>query len=423
MSLSRMVLLTVVLVGACSGAGADLTTPDAALDGAVDAPQYGPESGGTGGAGGVVDVGGISTVTGTGGAPATGGTSTAASGGITGSGGVTTSGGVTSSGGVTTSGGIDGGGIDGGGRVACSNSGNSLSAADVNNYAFADAFTFPVVKVKPMTELTFDWSGVTADFRGHAVDPRKDLTLISVFMWKLTVADLQTKLNADTLAQRDLVVVPFTLTPDGANTSARLFSFTLVGDTAVDPATLLSYFDADFYRPNDNYTYMVTAATGNTLGQGVKMIQAFQLDPTSTNTEVKLTTSSTRLAWSANLHNLVPTGIPAGKANITLDWDHVSRTALGGSFDPASITRVLVGHYAQPPAELERSFLDLELIATDLYQGELSTGTRVSLNQLTTRGGKAFSGIDATGTWLLALQCGSCRNPAPWYLSVLKTCQ
>ena len=36
--------------------------------------------------------------------------------------------------------------------------------------------------------------------------------------------------------------------------------------------------------------------------------------------------------------------------------------------------------------------------------------------------GKAFTGISTSGTWIVALRCGSCRNPAPWYLTVLKPC-
>ncbi|HEX7500572.1 MAG TPA: hypothetical protein VF524_09750, partial [Polyangia bacterium] len=83
---------------------------------------------------------------------------------------------------------------------------------------------------------------------------------------------------------------------------------------------------------------------------------------------------------------------------------------------------VLLGHYTQTPAQLEKQFLDIQLIATDLYEAGISIGTRIDFSTLTTSSGKAFSGIDTTGTWLVALQCGACRNPAPWYLSILKPC-
>jgi hypothetical protein len=34
--------------------------------------------------------------------------------------------------------------------------------------------------------------------------------------------------------------------------------------------------------------------------------------------------------------------------------------------------------------------------------------------------GNSFPGIDSTGTWLVALICTNCRNPAPYYLTILK---
>ena len=38
-------------------------------------------------------------------------------------------------------------------------------------------------------------------------------------------------------------------------------------------------------------------------------------------------------------------------------------------------------------------------------------------------GGQAFTGVDATGVWILALSCSVyCSSPAPWYLTVLKPC-
>ena len=327
------------------------------------------------------------------------------------------------------SGGAGGGGGGGtGGSVACTASGTTLTAAEANNYSFSSTLSFPVIKIAPKSELTFDWSAVTTSFLGHAVNPKTDLNMISVLFWKLPLSDLQTRLNADTLAQKDLVVVPLTITTDGTTpnvtagaTSAKLFNFTLNGG-AVDSALILGYFDADFYTPNTSYTYTLMAASGTTVGQGVKMIQSFQLDPTSTNTTVNMTSDSTKLTWSANLHNLTPTGIPAGQGGLTIDWSKLKTNALGGAFDPTSITNVLIGHYTQTPTELESKFLDIELIATDLYRAVISTGTSVDFSTLKTDAGKAFSGIDATGTWVVALQCGSCRNPAPWYLSVLKPC-
>ena len=298
--------------------------------------------------------------------------------------------------------------------------GTSIVANELNNYAFSSTLTFPPIAIAPNTELTFDWSGVTTDFIGHSLDTKKDLNTISILMWNLPLADLQTELNSDSLKQSDLTVVPLSVITDGNSTSAKLFSFTLNGNP-VTSSDILPYFSADNYPP-ENHTYLATAATGTIVGQNTKMLQSFQIDPNSTNNTVTMTSKSTKLTYAANLHSLIATGIPAGQAAITLDWSQMKTNALGNTFTWTSITSALVAHYTQTPAELEKKFLDIELIAADLYRGNIDTGATVDFSSLQDSNGTVFPGIDGTGTWIVALRCGSCRNPAPWYLSILKPC-
>jgi len=312
----------------------------------------------------------------------------------------------------------DSGGTDASAAVVCK--GTSIVANEANNYAFSSTLTFPPIAVAPKTELTFDWSGVTTDFIGHSLDTKKDLNTISILMWSLTLADVQTKLNSDSLMMSDLTVVPLSVSTDGNSTSAKLFSFTLSGNP-VTSSDILPYFDADNYPPA-THTYLLTAATGTIVGQGTKMLQSFQLDPNSTNSTVTMTSDSTKLDYKANLHSLIATGIPAGQAAITLDWSQMKTNALGNTFITTNITSALVAHYTQTPAELETKFLDIELIAAALYKSSIATGTTLDFSSLQDSNGNVFPGIDGTGTWMVALRCGGCRNPAPWYLSILKPC-
>jgi hypothetical protein len=71
-------------------------------------------------------------------------------------------------------------------------------------------------------------------------------------------------------------------------------------------------------------------------------------------------------------------------------------------------------------AEIEASFLDIELLASDLYTLQLDGGTTASLSGLVTAEGKVFEGFDTSSTWLLALRCTRCTNPAPIFLTVLQ---
>ena len=45
--------------------------------------------------------------------------------------------------------------------------GATILAKEANDYSFSSTITLPPVTVKQMTNLTFDWSGVSKDFLGH----------------------------------------------------------------------------------------------------------------------------------------------------------------------------------------------------------------------------------------------------------------
>ncbi len=329
------------------------------------------------------------------------------------------------SGGGGGSGGSAGGG-NGGSGVTCS--GTTLTATEASNFKFESTISLPLTKVKPNTALDFDWSEATADLLGHPVDPKKDLNSIIVIEWKLDINTLQDKLNSDELQSKYMVGnLPILYTTDGATTSANLLNFTVNGGPIgvdgglVTVETVMQFFDPKEHDPATN-TFTLMAATGKILGQGTKAIQAFQLDPASDNTKVALTKDSIKLDYKADLQSLSPIGIPAGKANISLDWGKMTKTSMGQDFIVTDITRVILANYSETPAELEKKFLDIELIAKKLYQGNIEIGTKVDFSTLEDSSGNKFSGIDGDGTWLLALQCGGCRNPSPLYLTIFKPC-
>jgi hypothetical protein len=321
--------------------------------------------------------------------------------------------------------------------IACGSSGSggpqpmmcygaSPVANEINDYSFMSTFSLPPVTVKSMSNLTFDWSAVTHDFLNHPVSATADLNTISVLIFKLPIANVPQKLNDDTLSTDDIYVIPPpSIMPSGGATSAMLYDLTLNG-TAVDQATFDSYFDPSKLSPT-MYSYMVAAASGTTIGSGFRMLQTFQVDPAASSTMVKLTNDSTKLSYHANLHSLTIMGVPGGTAAITLDWsDMVARMAkngLGATFKDGYVTSAVVGHYKETPAELEAKFLDLNLIADKYYTADLVSSTAfdfTTLKEQTT--GADFTGVDDNGTWLLGLICGNCRNPAPWYMTVLKPC-
>ena len=117
-------------------------------------------------------------------------------------------------------------------------------------------------------------------------------------MVNLPLPDFQTQINyGHCSSQSSLVIVPPPLfNPTGGVTSGTLYDNFTAGGVAVTPDNAARYLDPTMYPPDQN-TFIMAAQTGMNLGTDIRMMQAFQLDPSSTNTTVTLTNSSTTLTY------------------------------------------------------------------------------------------------------------------------------
>jgi hypothetical protein len=290
-------------------------------------------------------------------------------------------------------------------------------ANEANDYAFQSKLSIDVAPVAAdPADLTFGWSNLTSDFLGHTVDPTNDIDMVTLLLWRLSRPELEAKINDDDLSQSDLVALGMIYTSD-AVTQGAYYDFTSFG-MPLETSILDGYMNPSDYPP-DQYTYTLMVATGTTAGQGTRMIQAFRPDPTAVDTHVEITPDSTRLEYTADLSSLAPTELPSGTSDITFDWSQMTVNALGHEFIPTNITRIVVANFAQTPAELEGQFLDLETIHQGMWRGDVTAGASARLDELVDDSGAPFQGFDDNGTWVIALFCGACANPAPWYLTVV----
>ena len=62
------------------------------------------------------------------------------------------------------------------------------------------------------------------------------------------------------------------------------------------------------------------------------------------------------------------------------------------------------------------------MIATKYYTADIPSGAVLDFTTLKDSAGGSFPGVDDDGTWMVGLICGNCRNPAPWYMTILKPC-
>ena len=329
--------------------------------------------------------------------------------------------------GGTTAAGMGGTSLGTGGSAGSAGSGTAGSggcaqtivASIANNYSLSSGLVFPPVSVRPDSELRFRWSGVTEDLLGHELDPRLDVDAVHLMLWKASPDNFQAMVHDDALRQRDLAVIMNVYTGQML-TETSLFEFTSLG-MPVPPEDILPFFNADSYPPAQHvYTLMI--ATGQELGKGTRMIQSFTLDPASTNTLVEMTNDSTLVQYTADFAARERTLVAPGTNDITIDWTNLTVNARRQAFSPYDITEVVVARYDETVSELENQFLDLELIAEEMWRGYVESGTTASFSTLTDVDGRPFPGVSSDGTWIVALRCGRCLSPAPQYLHVFAPC-
>jgi hypothetical protein len=301
--------------------------------------------------------------------------------------------------------------------------GAAIAVTDNNNYAYQHDFQINHEVVKGNTNLSIDWSALTRDFVGREIDPTADVDIVMVTLWSLGRTELIDQIVNDDLDVSSNMGAIW-MYPDGSTTQTDLFSLGSAGEP-VPEEDLLSYFDSDSvdYDPTQ-YTHLLLAQRGTTIGKDVLMMKTFTLDSNTSDTALSLDAASTVLSYSVDLRSLRRVGVPAEEAQITIDWMGLTTNMMGNPFIPTKITRVTVAHFEDMTVcDMESAFIHLEEMADELYSNDLTAVSGgVNLGSLTSTGGKPFSGIDGNGTWILALECDACHSTAPQFLTVLEPC-
>ena len=315
--------------------------------------------------------------------------------------------------------------------VCAGGSVSSLYLTDDYNYQFSSVLNISSTVVKggsPIVDLTFDWSGVTQDFLGHAVNPLIDINMVLITLWNLSQAEIIDMFNRDAMDQTKLMGALMAY-PNDTLTSENLLDFTLYGTpitSADDVALRDSFFNAadPGYDPN-LYTHLVMAQSDvATPGKDVRMLKFFTLDTNSTETAINLTSDATTIQYTVDMKSQQRIPVAVGNPSVYINWEYVTKTATDATFFATKVSRVVVAHYDETVCELENNFLDLEIIPENWYYSDLSTvATSYNLSALTTADGVPFSGITTEGTWIIGLFCTlECANPAPLFMTILHPC-
>jgi hypothetical protein len=177
------------------------------------------------------------------------------------------------------------------------------------------------------------------------------------------------------------------------------------------------------YQESPDYTYMLLFAEGTTPGVGARAMTFVKPTAGSTNTRVDAPTGCGLLDVTADLSSAEPVSVPA-EGPWVIDWRNLTRDGQGNEIVFESIDGILLGFYAgMTVSDLEEGILDLELMATSLWEVQLTGGRTADLRAAVARGENTpFSGFarDEAGVWVMGLMCSTCQNPAPVVLSILE---
>jgi hypothetical protein len=305
-------------------------------------------------------------------------------------------------------------GCGGGDDPATKSSPTSVALANANNYGSNSRLSIPTVATASATDLDICWSNVVSDLQCHPLAPEADLDTVALLRFlHLSQAEVEAKLTAGQLAQSE-VDGYLEYTTDHASSCTKLSNMSFFG-TKIEIQ--------EQYVESDEHTYMLVFTEGTTPGVGARSMMFVRPSSSSNNTRVDAQTGCGLLDFSANLSAAEPVRVPRAGPWV-IDWRNLTRDGQGNPIAFESIDSVMLGFFAgMSVADLERQILDLELLATSLWDLELSGGRTADLARARLReGGAAFTGFEREedGVWVLGLMCTTCQNPAPVVLSVLE---
>lgn len=283
----------------------------------------------------------------------------------------------------------------------------SVDLADADNYLFTGGLDIASAEVQQLTDVQFDWSQLSVDLQLHDMDPASDVVMMTLLPFRyLDEAEVMDALSNNALLQSDAAGF-FTHEPAAGETSAGVADFLLLGND-ID-------VENQFMLEEDKIaSWLLVLQSTDIPGVGARMLTFLRPSADSEVVGIAIQNTDTVLDFSVTIDGSM--AFPAGSSDVEVDWSTLTVDGLGNEFDHGGIDQIMISQYAELSIEaLEADFLDLELIADQLYTADLSGVTSVNASAL-----DGFEGIDDEGVWILALRCSTCTHPAPPYLTVLE---
>lgn len=262
---------------------------------------------------------------------------------------------------------------------------------DAHNYAFSSTLTLDDVVVKEGQDVTFSWCDLTQDFLGLPLDPL-DIRRVEISVWDVDEQTLVDSLVSTVIPQSALYGQAQVELSGVCETSVAAMSFL---GTPVTPSA---------YILEDGHAYLVTLYDD----QDARMTSLFSPIADTENDRVDFHDTSAVVAIDVDLD----AGEPASPPGL-VDWSLLTADGSGQAFPLNKYTRLEVYRFDEDLETLEEDFVRLELLQEEQQDWSVDGLLDLDLGDV-----DLFSD---SGTWLMALRCGDCTNPAPPFLTVVES--
>ena len=283
----------------------------------------------------------------------------------------------------------------------------AIALVDANNSWLTAAVDFPTLAVAERTDLTVDWSGLTEDLRCQSVEPASEVeTLWLIVFPALSEAEVEERLGTQDVRSGD--IGGFYEASVAGGTEVMLSEFELFGLP----------LDVEEELTGAAGTLLLVAVLEGPSGLRTQSGVFLDLEASSTETDVRLTSGCDALEVAADLQSLTPVPVLADGPWL-VSWEAVTEDCRGASSSMAGVDSVALARFDDWTLEaLEADFVALEDRASASWTLAVDEAG-VDLSQLVDADGEPFGGFSDDATWLLALRCGDCITSAPLFLTVL----
>lgn len=284
--------------------------------------------------------------------------------------------------------------------LAC---GAETALSDAQNYTFTSRLEAELVEVAAGQDIRVDWSALDRDLLGRSMDPTREVHGLTILVIQRAPAEVLEGLVNDSLQQIDVLGVAEAV-PDAGATALPLSAFGYGGSPVLPESYLVP----------GRGTWVVSASTEGV--PGARMLSLFEPVDDGGDDVLAISPTSSTLDWTVDLRSAEP----ASLAGDRVSWAGITTDMRGMPLRLNTIDGVELAAFEEDLPTLERRFPELDSLAVSRFVAPVQDAVSVELSALVDAEGRAFSGVSPHHTWLLALTCSTCENPAPPFLAVVQ---